>query len=332
MYQKNNKITGAIASFVCCCLLIAFSYLIIVNKQYIIDQITVWQFKPTEEVLDLIERAGMNESGKFIYLASQPKLDGTQSFNDECNRVENVSAILGCYTDGKIYIYDIANEQLDGIREVTAVHETMHAVYDRMDNKEKLHINELLEEEYSKIKDNDKLSKLMDYYSRAEPGQRDNELHSIIGTEISEISSELEVYYDKFFDDRQKVVELNDKYSSIFCQLEERAEDIVEQMNILSEGISVRISQYNADVAVLNNQIATFNERANSGDFSSQSEFNYERSILTSRVNELNYMRNSINNDISTYNELLSEYNSIDSQSEKLKNSIDSTLAPAPSV
>lgn len=332
MYQKNKKITGAIASFVCCCLLIVFSYLIIVNKQYIIDQITVWQFKPTEEALSLIERAGMSESGKFIYLASQPKLDGTQNFNDECNRVENMSAILGCYTDGKIYIYNVTNNQLDGIREVTAVHETLHAIYDRMDDKEKSKINKLLEEEYSKIKDDKKLSELMDYYSRAEPGQRDNELHSIIGTEISDIGSELESHYGKYFADRQKVVDLNDKYSSIFRQLEERAEDIVEQMNSLSENISLRISQYNTDVATLNGQIATFNERANSGDFSSQSEFNYERSILSSRASGLNYLRNSINNDISTYNELLSEYNSIDSQSEKLKNSIDSTLAPVPSV
>lgn len=332
MYQKNNSVIHVIVSLLVCCLLVAASYLIIVNKQYIIDQITVWQFKPTAETLSLVERAGMNDYGKFIYLASQPKLDGTQDFNVECNRVENVTSILGCYTEGRIYIYDVTDEQLDGIREVTAAHETLHAIYDRMSDDEKKRINALLEAEYSKIKNDSKLSELMDYYSKAEPGQRDNELHSLIGTEVSDISSELEVHYGKYFSDREKAVTLDEKYSGVFQRLEDRADELILQMNDLSTSISDRVTQYNVDAVALNIEITAFNKKAKSGDFSSQSDFNYERLLLVAKVAELNSTRNSINDDISMYNQLLSEYNSIASQSEKLNNSIDSTLAPAPSV
>ncbi len=332
MYQKNNNIASVALSFVVCCVFAAIFYMVINNRQYIVDQITVWQFQPTSEVLALIERAGMNDDGKFIYLASQPVLDGTQNFNRECNRVETTTSILGCYSDGKIYLYNVTDEQLDGIREVTAAHETLHAIYHRMSDGEKNEVNKLLEAEYEKLKNDEKLSKLMAYYTKAEPGQRGNELHSLIGTEVLDISKELEDHYSKYFSDRSKVVALDEKYSSVFSQLEQRADDLIAQINSLHNSIVSRTAQYQSDVAVLNSDIIEHNQRVKNNSFNSQSEANNEYSQLAARVSQANTLRSGINDDIVTYNRLQAEYNSLASQSEKLNNSIDSTLAPAPSV
>jgi hypothetical protein len=329
--QKRNK-TGGLLVFLTSGLLIVISILIIINKQYVIDQLNVWQYKPTTEISNLAIRSGMSEYGKFLFYASQPKLDATQNFNTECNRVENTTAILGCYTDYKIYIYDVTDTQLDGIREVTAAHETLHAAYDRMSDSEKDKVNVLLETEYKKLENNEDFASLIEYYANSEPGQRDNELYSIIGTEVPSVSSALETNYNKYFSNRQKVVSLYVKYNGVFQNLQNRAKELMIQMNNLSSSISTNIKQYNADATTLNNDIVIFNKDADDGYFYSQAQFNSERSRIVSRVDNLNSTRAAINSDISGYNSLLTEYNSLASQSKKLSNSIDSTLASAPSV
>lgn len=332
LLQKLSK-TRLVANVAVCLVLIALSFLIIGNRQRIVDQITVWQFQSTSEINSLVERAGMNDYGKFLYLASQPKLDATQEFNNECDRVENTTSILGCYSNFRIFIYDVADEQLDGVREVTATHETLHAAYFRLSDEEKNRINVLLEAEFKKIENDKDYSDRMAFYARTEPGERDNELHSVIGTEISNIDPELEAYYGQYFSNRQKAVALNTKYSSVFINLKTHANELLAQMNALSASITSRTKQYNADVQTLNNDIVTFNKRAEkSGGFSSQFQFNSERAALMDRAAVLDELKSGIDSDIKKYDVMLGEYNSIASESKKLYNSIDSTLAPAPVV
>lgn len=321
-----------ISSLVVSLALLSLAMVVVVYRQRILDQIVVWQFQPSSEISGLVDRAGMNSNGKFYYLASQPKLDGTSNFNTECDRVENVTSILGCYTNSRIYIYDVTDKQLDGIREVTAAHETLHAIYSRMSDEEKTKVDKLIEAEYGKISGDKDVSDTMAFYARTEPGQRDNELHSIIGTEVQAISPELESHYSKYFSNRQKVVDLNAKYSSVFKQLKSRANVLSAKLDALSATITTETAKYNADVTALNSDIATFNARANSGDFTSQSEFYAQRAVLTQRLANLQTTRAAIDNDISQYKAMLEEYNSIASQSKKLYSIIDSTLAPAPSL
>lgn len=326
--RKANISIGFILSFV----FILISVFVIFNKQRIVDQVTVWRYAPSSEVESLVNRAGMNENGKFYYFASQPKLDSTQAFNVECDRIENSTSILGCYTNLRIYIYDVTDEQLDGVREVTAAHETLHAIYFRLSEKERSTINGLLEAEYEKHKDKKDFSELMEFYDRTEPGQRNNELHSIIGTEVINISPELETYYAKYFSNRMNVVELNAKYTDVFRSLKNRADELLIKLNEHASLIKTNTDLYNADVNKLSNDISAFNARVDNGDFSSQWAFNAERQKLVNRTIELERIRKSMHDDISTYDSMVNEYNSIASQSKKLYNVIDSTLAPAPSV
>ena len=303
---------------------------VVLNRQRILDQITVWQYQPTAEVSGLVDRAGMNSEGKFYYLASQPKLDSSSDFNSECDRVENVTSILGCYSNSRIYIYNVTDLQLDGIREVTATHETLHAIYDRMSDDEKKQVDVLIEAEYKKLSTDNDFADLMSYYAKAEPGQRDNELHSIIGTEVQTISLELEAYYDKYFTNRQEVVALNAKYGSVFKSLKDQANVLAAKLDTLSAYITTKSAEYNADVQAINNDIAAFNVRATKGDFTSQAQFNSQRAVLTKRLADAQALRTSIDESIAQYTEMLGEYNSLATQSQKLYSVIDSTLAPAP--
>ena len=330
--QSHSNKFGTIVIIVISCILTAMSLFLVFNRQYVIDQIAVWQYHPTSAVTTLIDRTGVNDYGKFLYLASKPKVDATQSFNNECDRVEKITSILGCYSDYHIYIYDVTDPQLDGIKEVTAAHETLHAAYIRMSLDEKAKVNALVEAEYKKLANNKDLTEMMAFYARTEPGQRGNELHSVIGTEIANISPELEAHYKKYFTDRQKVVNLYNKYISVFQKLSNRASELSDQLKVLAATITTSLAQYNTDAQTLNNDITTFNKRATDGDFSSLSQFYAERNRISSRVADLDVTRTTINADVVKYNATLDEYNSIASESKKLYNSIDSTLAPAPSV
>ena len=327
-YSKANVLSNLLI----CIALIAVTAVVIINKQYIIDQVTVWRFQSTADINGLVERSGVSDYGKFLYLASQQTLDATQSFNNECDRIENTTSSLGCYKDLKIYVYDVTDTQLDGIREVTATHELLHAAYYRLSDDERSKVNALVEGEYAKLEGDSNYADRMAFYARTEPGERDNELHSVIGTEIQDISPELEAYYSKYFTNRKLVVDLNTKYSSVFIDLRKKADDLSAKLNTLAVGINSRMTQYNTDNQNLSNDITLFNERALNGSFTTQAQFNSERATLVSRSVTINATRDSINADIDSYAVILAEYNSIATQSKKLYNSIDSTLAPATSV
>lgn len=332
MPVKKNHRLAIVVSIIICCFFSTLSVLAIINRQYIIDQIIVWQYKPSTEVTSLVERGGMGDYGKFLFYASEPALEATQKFNDACQRTETVVSILGCYKENKIYLYDIKAAELDGIRETTAVHETLHAAYSRLDDYEKKKVDNLLEIEYQKLEKIPEYKELMDYYAKSEPGQRDNELHSIIGTEIKTISSELETYYSKYFASRQKIVDLCTKYKAVFTALDKKAADLLSKMDSLSESIVADVDTYNEETITLNNDIASFNAKASGGGFSTQYQFNSARLVLVNRLSTLESERFAIEEDMKLYRSYVDEYNTISTQSTKLTNSIDSTLAPAPSV
>jgi hypothetical protein len=294
--------------------------------------VSVWQYQPTDEIAAFVDRTGISDHGKFLFFASQPSLEGTQAFNDKCSRIETSTAILGCYDGSRIYVYDVPNPKLDGIREVTSVHEMLHAAYLRLDDAERKKVNGLVEAEYTKLSSDSSFAERMAFYARTEPGERDNELHSIIGTEVASIGPELEQYYKKYFDERSKVVALHTKYASIFAELQSQSEKLSAQLTELAATIEKSTAAYNSDVNQLNKDIASFNSRASGGAFSTQAQFNNERSGLMARAAALEDSRAAISEQRAAFNALREELLSIASESKALNQSIDSSLAPAPSI
>jgi hypothetical protein len=329
---KQLNARGSVASFVILIICVVVAVLLVVNRQYIVDQISVWQYKPADEVAAIAERSGMNGNGTFYFYASHPTIENATDFNKKCSRKEMSTAILGCYNGQDIFIYNVTDARLAGIKEVTAAHEMLHAAYARLGSADRSNVGKLLTVEYEKLKDNKEFAERMAFYERTEPGERDNELHSIIGTEVNSISPELETYYKRYFDTRGAVVALHEKYAAVFKELQKRGEEVSRQLTELAVTIERDTTAYNNDVMQLNEAIASFNEQANSGRFSSGAEFNQARAALVIRAGALEIARNSINAAIIQYNQLRDELAIVASESEALNRSIDSSLAPAPSL
>lgn len=307
---------------------------VFINRQFIIDQLTVWQYTPSASVASITNRANFTDEGKFYFYASRPEVESTKKFNTECQRKEEHSAILGCYVGTRIYIFDVKNEQLDGIEEVTAAHEMLHAAWDRLSGDERSKLTPLLEAAYQKVADAE-LKERMDYYARAQPGERVNELHSIIGTEFSNIGGELESHFGQYFADRSKIVTFHDKYITIFNMLEAKSAALLNEIKSLERSINTRVKEYTANKQAIeqeNQDLKTAYARLDRSNASEVNAYNVRVNSLNARASDLRAEYDSIIRLTAQYNAKVTEYNKVVTSQQNLQKSLDSKLAPAPAV
>lgn len=331
---KQPSSRGWVGSFVTTVAFLAAALILALNSQAVLDTVNYYQYQPTDQIVALATDSGMNDKGRFLFYTSRPSLESNVTFNTLCTRAdaEANTAILGCYNGQNIYIYDVTDVRLSGVRETTAAHEMLHAAYKRLSDGERKAVDQLLEAEYATLKSDQSIETRMAFYDRTEPGERVNELHSLIGTEIATISPELEKYYEQYFADRSKVVTLYQNYNSIFKQLKEREDELKAQLSELHAAIESDSASYNAEAADVQRSIGMFNNRAQRGGFASQAEFAVERQRLVARLSALETLRSSIDSNISRYNQLTDEFNSIATKTNELYKSMNSSLAPPPSI
>ncbi len=295
----------------------------ILNHQKIRDTIEGWSYTPSSEMIKLESNVGLTDDGRRVFHATLPSIISAEAFNEKCPRQELASPIIGCYTpQDSIYIYDISNEKLNGIKDVTAVHELMHAVWTRMSASERDRVSALVKRDYEASSD-DSLRKRMEYYDRTEKGQELNELHSILGTEWKKLSPELEAHYSKYFD-RTAVVSLYSKYQAQYKSIEDEAGKLQAKLEALAASISAKNIVYEREAAALESDIRAFNARAQGGDFSSQAQFNSSRAQLLARSSRLEAERGHINQEVDQYNNTYEQYKQLAQEIQTLNDSLDS--------
>lgn len=333
MSNRPNRV-GTIAAVILSAVLLTITGLVVVNRQYVADAVSAWQYEPSAAIVEISKRTTFTDQGKFYFYASHPAIESAEQFNLHCQQQESGSAILGCYSAGDIYIYDVTNDQLDGIEEVTAAHETLHAVWDRLGDTDKSRLTSLLEAELTRI-NSPELNERMAYYDRTEPGERANELHSIIGTEFSGLSAELEAHYSTYFKNRSSVVSLHTSYQSVFDNLKKQSDELEKQINALKTSLDSAIAKYNAESAQLSKEIAALKAQESTVDRTSSSQvnaYNAKRQQLLSRIDTLDRSREAINAQTDTYNAKITAYNDLIVRTNNLSKSLDSTLQATPSL
>jgi len=182
--------------------------------------------------------------------------------------------------------------------------------------------------EGKKEKNEPTLKRLMEYYKQAEPGAEINELHSILGTTIANLDSELERYYARYFTNRASIVTLNQRYTQVFSELDQQATSLKAKISAEESSLKTETDAYQNELNQLNSDIQSFNQRAVSGDFSSQ-EFYATRSALSGRVASLNSQQNQLNTRISAYNTMIAEYNKLAVRAQQLNQSMNGVSAPS---
>jgi hypothetical protein len=207
-------------------------------------------YHPPTDIAALAEEAQMSDTAKQIFYQTEPVIDTDRAaFNQHCQAQVNRNTVeLGCYTgDNHIYILKIDDPGLQSEMVVVASHEMLHAAYSKLSPFDQSTINEELEAEVIHLHSNT-LNQETRTYSLTEPGQRDNELHSLIGTEYSPLDNQLETYYSKYFTNRQTIVADHQKFQAVFDNLQAKLDNL-----------EVKIR---ADRAVMNNYLRSGNTRS----------------------------------------------------------------------
>jgi hypothetical protein len=200
--------------------LIGNGALVWLNQEYIRDWAALRSYQAPDDIAQLAADAHMTEYGRRLFFVNHPDVEGRDAFNLHCKDVqEEGAAVLGCFLGDRqgIYLYDINDARLDGIKQVTASHEMLHQAYMRLSLKERQHIDGLLVA-FSKTLTEQRLKDKLALYQKSAPAELNNEMHSIFATEIVELPAELEEYYKQYFVDRQKVIAYFKQYRAAFDQ------------------------------------------------------------------------------------------------------------------
>lgn len=301
--------------------------LVMLNRQFLVDQWSVWTFESTSTIETYVDRSTMTDHGEFLFKASKPDVAAAAEFNAVCSNLEEGSGVLGCYIGSSktITLFDITDDRLDGMEEVVASHEMLHAAWDRMSEDEHDRLGLMLEAESAKLSGDADFVARMELYARTEPGERLNELHSIIGTEIAELSPALEQYYAQYFSDRAALVALHAQSNVVFEQIEAQSAALVAELDALNASISADGAIYNSGYDRLNDDINDFNRRADAGEFESQEQFDNERAALIARQAELDALLVSIKAREATWDAKHAELEALNAQAAALNTAINIT-------
>lgn len=301
-----NKPSKHLAIFlIASAFLMAITAVITINFTTIKDFFTGLSYQPTEEMAQIRTSLNLTDKGNLIFNATMPELKEKQEFNSLCRGTETETAILGCYREDHVYVYNITDEELVGIRELTSAHELLHAVYHRLSAEEKQNLTDILVQVYQTNQDT--LGEEIDLYQKE---QKKEEIYVRTGTEIYDLPDELEKHYAKIFKDQNRIVDYYNSYISVFKEIEQTLANLLEKAQNLETTINEKTAAYESGAATLNQAVKEFNNCANTPNcFTSRWAFNNQRSALVARQNELTNLYNEINQLISDYNATAAEYN-----------------------
>lgn len=268
-------------------------------------------YTPSAAISELASATTMNDDSRRMFYAQHPQLDDRSTFRAHCNEFGEITIVLGCFVPRTgIYIFDVNDPRLAGVKEVTAAHELLHAAYERLSSSERQRVDQLTQQAYDNLKD-DRVRATVAGYQKRDSSVVPNELHSIIGTEVRDLSPELEEYYRRYFNDRKKVVAFAMEYEGAITELRDKAEAIRLEL----EGLKQEIEQQQDTLTSDREQLQR--DRNNANTQAEVDAFNRRVNAYNTNIRELNTM-------INQYNALVDEYQSVAVEAQEIYKALDS--------
>jgi len=120
--------------------------------QMLADEIKASDYEPSAGIEEIADNLQLTRKGKSIFYATRPQLQKNTTFNMGCGSDGQGTYTLGCYWEDRdenehIALYDTGISEIRegdiyynfvAERNQTALHEMLHAVYERLDEEEQL--------------------------------------------------------------------------------------------------------------------------------------------------------------------------------------------------
>ena len=187
-FTKPVRCVAAIVGLVAC---LAALICINIDWQMLQDEMRAIGYQPSAQISSTADTLKLTRKGKSIFYATHPEFQNSNEFNSTCGNDGEKRLTLGCYyrdmhNQEKLYLFDNGIDAIneDGIvfdysteRSKTALHELLHAVYDRYDSSKQKSICWRLDRVSAKI------PSLEETLSRYPEEQRCTESFARIGSE-----------------------------------------------------------------------------------------------------------------------------------------------------
>lgn len=293
----------------------------IIFRYDIHDWVKLRGYEPNQEILALANDTSMLPYSRRLFFVNKPLVTDKQSFNSFCRHNEH-SIVLGCYIPGQqgIYLLNVTDTRLNGVKEVTAAHEMLHAAYERLSSKERKDVDTMIQEAYKQITDA-RILDTIELYRKQDPSIVPNEMHSIFGTEIAVLPPDLEAYYGRYFQDRSKVVRFAEQYEQAFSERQNRVRELDSMLVALKSEIdaaSQEISEEDNRLKNIRNQMTAYRSTGQTTEYNALvPEYNRYVALFNANIDELSAK-------IVRYNTLVQERNEVASEQAELVEAIDS--------
>lgn len=267
---------------------------VVLQSSWLMDTLKAWGYEPAEKVVAIESDLQLTAAGRRIFAATRPTVEGSREFNEHCDSHDAEISLLGCYIDGRIYIYEIELAQLASANKVTAAHELLHAVWERMGESERRQVSGWLDQVYNERRE--WFEGELEVYDAED---RREEIYARAGTKLADLPDELENHYAKYFQNRAVIVQFYQDYEAPFLALQLEMEELFDQIQAVSEEVELGRETYLRDLEKLDAKIDQFNACAETaGCFASQAEFTRQRQALLAEREHLEAVRAELNGKI----------------------------------
>ena len=293
-------------------------------RQQILDTIKLYNYVAPSSIAQLATEDTMTPDTRRIFYVNRPLLQDKATFKAACpNGGGEKTIILGCYHGNQngIFLYQVADSRLNGVTQVTAAHELLHAAYDRLSSGERQRIDTMLVRYYQNDLKDQRIKDTIDGYKKSEPKDVVNEMHSIFGTEVTKLPADLESYYSRYFTNRSKITDFTNQYQAEFSSRQALIKQDDAQLLDLKQKIETLEAALGGQQAQITTRQQELLDRRKSGDTAG---YNAGVAGYNSLIDDYNRQVRLVQSLVSQYNQLVASRNEIASQVAELSNALSS--------
>lgn len=299
------------------------------QRQYLVDRWKLLGYRPPAAVQQLATQDTMTAYARHLFWINHPAIDDASAFNQACAAQSEQTIVLGCYHGGEngIFVYRVTDPRLNGVEQVTAAHEMLHAAYERLSPGRRAYVDGLLEHYYRYDLHDPRLLAVMAAYKRTEPGDVVNEMHSVFGTEVANLPAPLEQYYKLYFGNRAAVVAYADGYQAEFSSREATVSQDDARLAQLKQQIdadNASLQTQAGNIDRLHSQLAAWRAAGN------LTAYNTAVPEYNAQVDAYNRLAAATVQAVAAYNQLVAARNSLVVEVQSLAQAINSHTPAVP--
>jgi hypothetical protein len=261
----------------------------------------------SEQLVALAREATMTRRARELLGTTAARVEDKAEFVAACPSPETPGTlVLGCY-DGRIFVLRVSRPDLAPVMIVTAAHEMLHAAWSAMSSAQKRLIVKQLDDFMSTTGDA-RIEELLTEYEALQPGTRDNELHSLVGTQVRDLPARLEGYYRRYFTDRSAIVDAFDAYQHVFDDLKAHYDQLDAEVKAIEgelNGLQAELRAAGEEADRLSGQIDALRSE---GRIDESNQLVEPQNAAVRRANGL---ANTYNSRVDGYNAKIAELNEL---------------------